>query len=99
MPEHDLKPFDLVAAIGGAAARVDHVGADGAAQRALITREDVRNAPLGDQTLALVVHPNGGWISNELLMRPGRRDQTVVFCPPEPPAKHAPTLPALPCPL
>src|SRR6516165_3995565 len=93
MPERDFELLDLVAAIGRAAARMDHVGADGAAQRALIAREDVRDAALGDWALALVVHPDGGRIGNKLLLRPCRCDHAVVFRLQEQLDKQAQTLP------
>src|SRR5262249_24222951 len=93
MPEHGLEPLELVAAIGRTAARMDHVGPDGAAQRARIARENIRDAELGDRTFALVVHPYGGRIGDELLVCPARQYYAVVFRPLEQLDKQAETLP------
>src|SRR5262249_56035151 len=65
--------LDPVTADGGMPARVEHAGPDA------IRLQYVLDAPLCDRTAPPVIHPSGGRIGGELLLRPRRRDHALVF--------------------
>src|SRR6516225_519576 len=68
-----LEMLDPVTADGGMPARVEHAGPDA------IRLQYVLDAPLRDRAAPPVIHPSGGRIGGELLLRPRRRDHALVF--------------------